>query len=284
MALTDRDEPPGPPPDGSRRRPPTGPAGALATPRALRAAAGDTLARWAATGSARWAALPPWGQVLAIYLATRAFAFVLVDRAARFQPQSVWNPANPGYLDVVSLWDGEWYHRIADSGYPAELPRNADGQVLQNPWAFYPLFPAISRGVMQLTGASWAVAATVVALVCGGAAVVCMRSLLAPLAGPRLALWTVVLFCCYPAAPVLQLAYTESLATLLLVVSLWCLQHRRYLLAVPVVILVGATRPIGVPLAAVIGLHLVRALWRHSVEPVTRGRVGALLVLTATPA
>jgi hypothetical protein len=266
MALTDRRNPAR---TGHR---------AVAGPRA---AFGDTLARWVAAAVTRWSRLPAWGQALVVFAASRLFAAVVLDRTARFQPQSIWNPAHPGYLDVVSLWDGDWYRRIAEGGYPTELPRNADGQVLQNQWAFYPLYPAIARGVMSLTGASWPVAATAVALICGAAAAVCMRSLLEPLAGRRLALWTVVLFCCYPAAPVLQLAYTESLGTLLLVATLWCLQRRRYLLAVPVVLLVGVSRPIGVPLAVVVGLHLVRALWRHRVEPLTRGRVLSMLTLTA---
>jgi hypothetical protein len=230
----------------------------------------------------RWSALPPWAQALVVLVVSRLYAYVLVERTARFQPQSVWSPANPGYLDVVSLWDGDWYRRIAESGYPAELPRNELGQVTQNQWAFYPLFPAVARGLMTVTGASWQVAASLLALACAAAAAVLMRSLLDPLVGRRLALWTVVLFCAFPSAPVLQLAYTESLAVLLLLAVLWCLQRQRYLLAVPVVLLVGVARPIGVPVAVVVGLHLVRALWRHGVEPVTRSRLASMLVLVAS--
>jgi len=253
----------------------------VASANAVRAALARPLESRAADAWARWTALPPWAQALVVYVATRVVAFVVLDRTARFQPQSVWNPADPGYLGVVSLWDGDWYRRIAEGGYPSELPRNEAGQVLQNQWAFYPLFPAVARGVMEVTGSSWAVAASIVSLLCGAAAVVVMRSLLEPLAGRRLALWTVVLFCCYPAAPVLQLAYTESLAAFLLVSVLWCLQRRRYLAAVPVVLLVGIARPIGVPLAVVVVLHVLRALWRHPVEPLTRGRVASMLTLTA---
>ena len=228
----------------------------------------------------RWLALPPWAQVLLVYVATRVFAFVVVDRVARFQPESLWNPPNPGYLGVVSLWDGDWYRRIAQSGYPDTLPTNEAGQTLQNQWAFYPLFPALGRGVMDLTGASWPVAATAVALLAGAGLVVVLRSLMAPLVGDRLALWTVVLLCCYPAAPVLQFAYTESLGLLLVVAALWCLQNRHYVVLVPVVLLVGVARPVAVPLAAVVGLHVLRALWRHRTEPVPPRRVAAMLAAT----
>ncbi|MBI4939413.1 MAG: hypothetical protein HY830_01545 [Actinobacteria bacterium] len=250
---------------------------AVTTPSAVRS---DLRAR-ADVLRMRWLTLPPWAQVLLVFVATRLFAFVVVDRVARFQPESIWNPADPGYLGVVSLWDGDWYRRIAEGGYPATLPRNDAGQVLQNQWAFYPLFPALARGVMEITGASWAVAATAVALLAGAAAVVVLRSLMAPLVGDRLALWTVVLFCCYPAAPVLQFAYTESVGVLLLVSVLWCLQRHRYLLAVPVVLLVGVARPIGVSLAVVVGLHVLRVLWRHRVEPVAPSRVAAMFATTA---
>jgi hypothetical protein len=228
----------------------------------------------------RWLTLPPWAQVLLVFAATRVFAFVVVDRVARFQPESLWNPANPGYLDVVSLWDGDWYRRIAEGGYPSVLPTKA-GVTQQNQWAFYPLFPALGRGVMDLTGAPWQVAATTVALAAGAGFVVVLRSLMAPLVGNRLALWTVVLVCCYPAAPVLQLAYTESLGLLGVVSALWCLQNRHYLLAVPVVLLVGVARPVAVPLAAVVGLHVLRALWRHRTEPVPGRRIAAMLAATA---
>ena len=228
----------------------------------------------------RWLTLPAWGQVLAVYVATRVAAFVIVQRVARFQPESLWNPPDPGYLGVVSLWDGDWYRRIAEGGYPSVLPVK-DGLTQQNQWAFYPLFPALSRGVMNLTGASWAVAATAVALVAGAGLVLVLRSLMAPLVGDRLALWTVVLLCCYPAAPVLQFAYTESLGLFLVVTALWCLQNKQYLLAVPVVLLVGVARPVGVPLAAVVGLHVLRALLRHREEPVPGRRIAAMLAVTA---
>ncbi len=266
MALTDREEDRAVPPAGRR---------------AVRGPRSGRIAQWTAAARVRWNALPPWAQVLVVYVATRLFAFVVVDRVARFQPASIWNPADPGYLGVVSLWDGDWYRKIAESGYPSVLPRNDAGQVLQNQWAFYPLYPVLGRGVMALPGVSWPVAASVVSLLAGAGTVLVMNSLLTPLVGRRLALWTVVLFCCYPAAAVLQLAYTESLGALLLLCVLWCLQRRRYVLAVPPVLLLGFTRPIAVPVAVVVGVHVLRAFLRHRAEPVGRARAVEMLLLVA---
>jgi hypothetical protein len=221
----------------------------------------DRVALW-------WRCRAPWQHVLIVYAVTRLVAFVIVERTGRFQATSLWTPtADPGYLDMVDNWDGDWYRRVAESGYPADVPRaSVSGNARQNAWAFYPLFPFLGRALMEATGLGWAAAGSAIALLCGAAAVVVMRSLVEAVAGPRLALWTVVLFCCFPPAPALQLAYSESLATLLLVGVLWCLQHGRYLPAVPLVLLVGVARPIGVPLAAVIATHVLRT-WRAGRPP-----------------
>jgi hypothetical protein len=228
--------------------------------------------------------LPPATQVLLIYLVSRVLDFLIISRVARFQQPSLWNGPDPGYLGVISLWDGDWYRRVAENGYPPTLPIDSAGHVAQNEWAFYPLFPFIVRGVMRLSGTGWAVSASLVALVCGAVAVVLMRSLIEPIAGRGIAIWTVALFCFFPSAPVLQLAYTESLMIMLLVGALWCLQRRRYLTAIPVVLLIGFARPIGVPLAAVLGLHALSRLRRRRTEPVSGRDFSALAALVATGA
>jgi hypothetical protein len=116
---------------------------------------------------------------------------------------------------------------------------------------------------MSWFGVGWPVAASIVAVSCAAGAAVLMRSLLEPRVGRDLALWTVVLFLAFPSSPILQLAYTESLSILLLVAALWALQREWYILLPIIVILIGLSRPIAVPLAVVIGLHLLRRVWQH---------------------
>jgi hypothetical protein len=231
-----------------------------------------------------WQELPAWLQVLLVYLISRGLDFLIVGRVARFQAPSPWNSANPGYLGIVSLWDGDWYRRIAENGYPQSLPIDGYGHVAQNEWAFYPLYPFTTRVVMRIFGAGWPLSASIVSLICSALAVVVMRDVVDRLAGRDVALWTVALFCFFPVAPVLQLAYTESLAILLLVGMLWCLQRRRYLTAVPVVLLIGFARPIGVPVAAVVGLHVLTRLLRHRSEPVRAASLAAMSALVAAAA
>ncbi len=226
-----------------------------------------------------WLWLPPWGQALAVFTVSRLFDLALIDRVARFQVPSIWNGPDPGYLGVVSLWDGFWYHKIAVDGYPTVLPHNPAGVVQQNQWGFYPLYPAMVRAVMSVLDLGWPMAATLTSLACAAIAVVVMRSLVEAVAGPRLALWTVVLFCAFPASPVLQLGYTEALAMLLVVSVLWCLRQRSYLLAVPLVVLLGLTRPVAAPIAVVIGLHLLGRVWRHRAERLRVTQALSLLVL-----
>lgn len=246
-----------------------------------------------------WARLPGWGQALVIYGLSRIVDAVILSRVARFQPAAVlsqvgWltegtDPAGtPGYFGFVSLWDGEWYHKVAEYGYPDSVPRDDLGNVQQNAWAFYPLYPTLVRLLMGVTGAGWPVTASLVALVCGGVAAVIMRSLVEPLAGRSLALWTVMLFVAFPTAPVLQLAYTESLSLALLLGVLWTLQRGWYLGTAGLMLLVGLARPIAVPLAVVIGVHLLRQLyrWRRAPAgevgpPIGRGSLLRLFVATA---
>ena len=82
-----------------------------------------------------------------VYGASRVLCGVVIELAARWGQ----NPAgvgvlSPHYLDMVRIWDGEWYERIALHGYPRTLPHGAVGTVDYNSWAFFPLFPMLVRG------------------------------------------------------------------------------------------------------------------------------------------
>jgi hypothetical protein len=227
---------------------------------------------------------PAWAQVLTVYATSRLVDYLIIGRVARFQAPSLWSKPDPGYSGILSLWDGDWYRRIAETGYPPTLPVDATGNVQQNEWAFYPMFPMTVRAVMRALGTGWPLTASFVAMICGGLAVLVMHSLVRRAAGREAALWTVALFCFFPSAPVLQLAYTESLGVLLLVATLWCLQRRAYLPAIPVVLLIGLARPIGLPVAAVVGLHLLMRILRHRTERVTLGTLLPLLALIVSAA
>lgn len=222
---------------------------------------------------------------LLVYGAARVVTTVFVFQASRRQvPYLPWTGEEADFLDMSVLWDGSWYRAIAENGYPAELPVAPDGNVHQNPWAFYPIFPALSRALMVLTGADFRLAASLVALLAGAAAAVLMVRLFARYAPVPVAMAAMALWAVQPAAPTMQIAYTESLATLVLIILLTALIDRRWSVVAGAAVVLGLTRPIAVPVALVVGVVVLIEVWRWfpqraRTSPRTlAGPVGALAV------
>ncbi|WP_115787977.1 hypothetical protein [Arthrobacter silvisoli] len=204
---------------------------------------------------------PWWLQVSLIYIAARIVSACIFMAAALHQGVNPWYPPSPGYWDFISIWDGHWYARAAEEGYPAVLPLNADGSVAENTWAFYALFPALGRGFSVLTGLGILPALTLVAMLAGLGASLVVFLLFREVAEPGAALWGVAFFSTFPVSAVLQVPYAEPLNLLLLAAALLLMVRRRYLAAMPVVVLMCLSRPTGVPFAAMVGLLLAYRCW-----------------------
>ncbi|GAB3679025.1 hypothetical protein [Angustibacter aerolatus] len=205
--------------------------------------------------------LPDVGLALAAYVLTRLVGWVVISRAARDQLPSIWTGPRSGYLDLAQLWDAQWYKTIAVAGYPDGLPLGPTGAVQQNAWAFLPGFPMSTRAVMAVTGLDFGASAVLLNVVLGGCAVVVVHRLVRLLAGRGVALAAVVLLCTLPPAPVLQIAYSETLGLLLLALALLLLVERRYRWCAVVVLVLSLSRPVVAPFALVVLAHLV-ARWR----------------------
>lgn len=220
--------------------------------------------------------------LLGLYTLFRLFTTgVLLWIVAEHQDPAIFSGEVPRYFDLATLWDGAWYERIATEGYPDQLPVNAQGQVRQNEWAFYPVFPLLAKGLMLLTGLPFAVAGPVMATVIGYAAVVVMGLMLRERVGATAALGGVALFAAFPAAPTLQVAYTESLATLLLCAVLWLLIRERWWAAGAVALLTGLARPIALPLGLV-ALVAVIVRWRdRAARPLSRREYAGMFTALA---
>ena len=252
------------------------------------------VARTAARGLARAARRPTtwpwWAQVVAVVLLARLLSALVLLAVARTQMAAAWVGDSPSYFSYTGLmWDASWYREIAEQGYPTVLPRGADGAVLQNVWAFFPLFPLLVRGVMALTGGTWTVVAPLLATVLGVAAMLVVHQVVAhAMAQPRalpldrgrpgaraaVPLLTVALLATSASSPVLQVGYTESLALLLVASVLGALQRRRYGLAAVLVLLLGLTRAVALPVTVAVAAHaLVR---RRSLD--ARDRLALLAV------
>ena len=199
----------------------------------------------------------PWFAVpVGIFALTRLIDAVVIVLMARHQIPASSLPTGgpvptvvdpPSYLSAIQSWDGQWYRQIVEHGYPTTLPTE-HGVVQQNAWAFYPGYPSLVWLVTKV-GASFGFAASVVSLGAGAGAMCVLYRLILARSSTWLAFMTILAVCCAPAAPILQVAYTESLGLLLLVIALWCLDRRRYGWLVLAGVALSLTRPITAPLA-----------------------------------
>jgi hypothetical protein len=237
---------------------------------------------------ARWA--PFWVWPITVFVTTRALGAVMILIAARHQVAvdttiGAWHtakPASPGYLDVATNWDGQYYGAITRFGYPANLPV-ADGHVLASEWAFAPLYPFVVRGFMWLSGLHFAAAGTLVTLATSLAAVVLLHRLLARETGAFTARASTLLLCTSMASPALQITYTEGPALLLVVTSLWLLRAKRYCWTAACLLALALTRHVVAPFVVVLAVHAVAqrrgtGRWsRASLALVAAGMASAVL-------
>ena len=229
---------------------------------------------------------------LVVYMATRLIDALLILIASRHQIAlsglidgyhvTLPSPAAPGYSTVASNWDGQWYLGIATHGYPSIIPRDAAGHVVQNAWGFYPAYPFLVGALMRVTGLGFTVAAPILSLLLGGAAVIVMFRLVNQTAGRFAASATVVLVSASMAAPVMQIAYTESLALLLLCTALLLLRNRHYGWLIPILMTLALTRAIALAFVPILVVHYISRYRRRLLEPfprVDRWRVAGVACL-----
>ncbi|MDQ0768467.1 hypothetical protein QF031_001216 [Pseudarthrobacter defluvii] len=200
---------------------------------------------------------PSWLQVTALYAAARLVSACIFMAAALHQGPNPWFPPKPDYWNFINIWDARWYGQVIANGYPSVLPTDSAGNVQENTWAFYPLYPALAGGLSRLTGLSSAASLTLIAMLAGWGAALAVYRLFRQKAGHPSAMWGVAFFSAFPVSAVLQVPYAEPLSLLLLAWALLLVVRRHYLWAIPVVVLLCLSRPVGVPFAATVGLLLV---------------------------
>jgi len=232
---------------------------------------------------------------LTIFVLTRIYGFVIIVLASRYQValpspdhpgiyQFSPHPDSPGYLGLITNWDGQWYERIATNGYHLPLAGDPNGKDALWAFAFLPMFPTVVGAMMTVTGLSFGVCATIVNLVAGGAAMVVMFALVERTAGRFAAIVTVLFANCFLAAPLFQAAYSESIALLLVCTLLLLIARRHYGLAVAAVILLSLTRLVTPPLAIVVIVHAVARYRGRAQDPIRRAEIAAMAVLVVASA
>jgi hypothetical protein len=201
---------------------------------------------------------------LTVYALARLVDVVFILIAARHQFDA---PNGATYGSVASNWDGQWYLRIATHGYPTTIPRDVNGHAIQNPWGFYPVYPFIVGAIMRISGLGFMVVAPILSTLLGAAAVTVMFRLVNQSSGRFAASATVLLTCTYMAAPAMQIAYTESLALLLVCTALLLLRNRRYGWLIPVLVTLALTRAVALAFVPVLLVHGISRYRRRFVEP-----------------
>lgn len=210
----------------------------------------------------RWA-LPGWVRALLIYATIHGAMLLAFWFAWTLQGpnMSYYSDHEPSFGEFLAIsWDGGWYREIAEHGYPAVLPLQPNGDVAQNPWAFYPLFPLIVRVVM-LTSLPWTVAGPLVAFALGALAAVLISALVrqaapaATAARPGLPDLAVAGVAAFPGAGVFNVAYAESTALVFIAASLLLIHRRDYGWAMLTVTALGFARAAALPMVIVVLWH-----------------------------
>ncbi len=219
--------------------------------RPLTAGGGGMLPRWAT-----------WALPVGIFALARVVSAVFMVALSARQPDLTHDPgwyvsgsmpAHPSYWVLATNWDGQWYQSIARNGYPTGAGALASPGT-QTSLAFYPLYPTLVGLLMRLTGLPFVVVGPTFGLLLGALGMALLYRWLAITRGPAIALTAVVVLSVFPTSPAFQLAYSESLALVLLVIALRAVVERRWLVVLAAAFPLSLTRPIALPLAVVIAL------------------------------
>ena len=232
---------------------------------------------------------------LTIFALTRLYGFVVIALAARYQValpspdhpgiyQFSAHPDSPGYLGLITNWDGQWFERIATNGYHLPAAGDPHGKDALWAFAFLPVFPTVVGAMMTVTGLGFGVCATIVNFVAGGAAMIVMFALVERTAGRFAAGVTVLFVNSFVAAPLFQAAYSESISLLLVCTVLLLIARRHYGWAVAAVILLSLTRLVTPPLAVVVVVHVFIRYRGRAKDPIRRAEIVGMAVLAVVSA
>ncbi|AWK11179.1 hypothetical protein DDQ41_22205 [Streptomyces spongiicola] len=188
------------------------------------------------------------------YAAVRALGTAILLVAAAAQGKDALHRLN-------GRWDSVWYVRIAENGYGYDVTL-PDGGV-HSDLAFFPLLPALERGVSEVLPVGAATAGLAIGWLAAFAAAWGIHAVGAHVAGQRAGVLLAVLWGVYPTAFVQSMAYTETLFTALAAWSLYAVLTDRWIAAGTLCALAGLTRPSAVALVAALGVTTLVRLFRR---------------------
>lgn len=215
---------------------------------------------------------PVWARIALVYGAARVVTTLMLWAAASLSGPGSRHGADATVFDLMMGWDSQWYWLVAESGYPAELPRDDAGLVQNNAWAFMPLYPLLVRTLAILPG-SYPLVAICVSVVTGYLACLALHALLRDRVGAVAAMWAVALFAAGPLAALFQMGYAESLFLLWLLLALRALVRRRFAWLYLLIPLMGYTRPGVLAFSLLLALYGVTRWLRRRDDPLPVGEI-----------
>jgi hypothetical protein len=224
--------------------------------------------------------VPLWAALLVMYALSRVLStglLLLAWATPHHRPHAYLEPG-PGFLGFLNSWDALWYRQVALHGYPQQLPLFANGDVSYNVWAFFPVYPAVVRGVMTVTTLPFEIAGPLVSTLAGGAAVFALHRVVRMRFGRRAAWWASVFFAFGPMSWILQLAYAESLFLFLLFCAIAAMMRRRYVVMIPFAVLASFTHPGALALGAALVIKAIVRLARR--QPIRAQHWAAAITAT----
>jgi hypothetical protein len=207
---------------------------------------------------------PAWYPAAAYFL-SRVLALLAVATTGAMQ-----DDGDLGRL--VRVWDGGWYTIIAEKGYPGIVPV-FEGRALQSPFAFFPGYPFLMRGMTDITGLGSYITGPLIAGVGGLVAAIGVWAIARRLCGDAVARRSALLFCFFPGAFVFSFMYSEGLMLAFVVFALLAVMQRRWILAGLLGAAATAVRPNALVLVlcfawAAIAAILERREWRALLAPI----------------
>ena len=191
-----------------------------------------------------------------------AFVWALALVAARSTPwltgPTGWPPDLGRRVTPLARWDSGWYVSIAESGY--EAPPSRVGQETNH--AFFPLYPALMRGVARATGLDASRAGALVSAAALLGAVVLFGAWTRRRFGEERVWPALLALLAFPPSFFFAAVYTEALLVFLALAAILALETDRDFAAFAAGLLTGLTRISGLVLAP--ALFLVS--WRRSRE------------------
>ncbi|MET8806076.1 glycosyltransferase family 39 protein [Streptomyces sp. NPDC004546] len=238
-----------------------------------------------APGSRLRAAARRHGPVLALFGALKLTGFLsflyLLSSAGDYRAKDPRFGGGAHAWDVLATWDGWWYQQIALHGYDPRLVHvpGATGLITLegNSAAFFPLYPALMRMVMAVTGLGPYGAGMLVSVLASFAAALGVYAVAERFGGRRAGLAAAGLWAVWPGSGVEWAVYSDSLYVALAAWTCHAVMTRRWVTAGVLAFAAGLNRPTAAALIAGVGVAALLSLLRRQTDDSLRPLLAAAL-------